>query len=157
MTFGVLKHATTIFVPTEGANVSQKNPNKFHTHRQKANLNKSYVNMEQEVLGRICDPYVPSDAYLFIANSEQLCKSFIHFYTQFPPAQRICHTNPQSSVLLLSLYYPSQHNNYLNLIHVACVKWVYWWYSLLHDSAHRAIIGQYALIIISQTIELHSM
>jgi hypothetical protein len=28
---------------------------------------------------------------------------------------------------------------------------------LLHDSAHRAIIGQYALIIISQTIELHSM
>jgi hypothetical protein len=38
------------------------------------------------------------------------------------------------------LYYPSQHNNYQNLIHIACVKWVYWWYSLLHVLPHRAII-----------------
>jgi hypothetical protein len=38
------------------------------------------------------------------------------------------------------LYYPSQHN-YQNLVHVAYVKWVYWWYSLLHVSAHRTIIS----------------
>jgi hypothetical protein len=55
------------------------------------------------------------------------------------------------------LSYTSQHNNYQNFLHVACVKWVYWWYSLLHVSAHRAIIRQYKLIIISQTIELRPM
>jgi hypothetical protein len=26
-------------------------------------------------------------------------------------------------------YYPSQHNNYQDLIHVTSVKWVYWWYN----------------------------
>jgi hypothetical protein len=50
------------------------------------------------------------------------------------------------------LYYPSQLKNYQTLIHVACVKGVYWWYSLLHVSDHRAIIRQYTLIIISETI-----
>jgi hypothetical protein len=51
-------------------------------------------------------------------------------------------------------YYLSQHNNYQNLIHVRLS--VSWWYSLLHVSAHRPIIRQYTLIIISQTIELRS-
>jgi hypothetical protein len=51
-------------------------------------------------------------------------------------------------------YHPSQHNNYQNLIHMRLS--VYWWYSLLHVSTHRAIIRQYTLITISQTIELCS-
>jgi hypothetical protein len=58
--------------------------------------------------------------------------------------------------LITSLYYLSQHNNYQNLIHIACVKWVYWWYTMLHVSAHTVIIiiiRQYTSIIISQNIE----
>jgi hypothetical protein len=53
-----------------------------------------------------------------------------------------------------SYYYPSQHNNYQNLIHVRLS--VDWCYSLLHVSAHRAITRQYILITVYQNIELRS-
>jgi hypothetical protein len=61
MISGVLKYATTIFVPIARAKVSKRNRKKFHTHIKKANLHRSYVNMEQEVLGRTYEPYAPSD------------------------------------------------------------------------------------------------
>jgi hypothetical protein len=56
-------------------------------------------------------------------------------------------------ILYTFIYYPSQHNNYQNLIHVACVKWVLF---VVQVSAHRAIIRQYTLII-SQATELRSI
>jgi hypothetical protein len=56
----------------------------------------------------------------------------------------------QTATIYTILYYPSQHKNYQDLTDVTSVKWVYWWYNLLHVSDHRAILRQYTLIIISQ-------